>query len=90
MLFVETDSTGLNDDKLKETTMANQSHRGGTKKSAAQTGSEQQHQGVHPGSTTQSQQKHEKKTGSRNTPGADPHANEQIVPKKDHYESNQA
>jgi hypothetical protein len=62
--------------------MANQSQRGGMKKTAAQTGSEKQEQGVHPGSSTQSHAKSEKKTGSHNSPGADTHAGEQIVPKK--------
>ncbi len=67
--------------------MANQSQRGGMKQTKAQTGTEQKHQGVHPGSTTQSEAKGEKKTGSRNTPGADPHEGERVVPKKERHDS---
>lgn len=67
--------------------MANQSHRGGMKQTGSQTGSEQKHQGVHPGSMTQSVAEDEKKTGSLGAAGADPHAGEQIVPKKETYET---
>jgi hypothetical protein len=70
--------------------MANQSQRGGMKQTKSQTGSEQKHQGVHLGSSTQSDAKNEKHTGSRNTPGADPHAGEQVVPKKDRYDSDES
>lgn len=59
--------------------MADQSKRGGMKSPRNQTGSEKQHQGVHPGSTTQSAGSSQKKSGR------DPHAHEQIVEKKDHY-----
>ena len=67
--------------------MANQSQRGGMKQTGAQTGGEKQHQGVHPGSTTQSRADDEKKTGSKGAPGADKHAGEQVVPEKETYES---
>jgi hypothetical protein len=56
--------------------MANQSHRGGMKTPSAQSGSEKQHQGVHPGSTTQSVGSSQKKSGR------DPHAHEPTLPKK--------
>jgi hypothetical protein len=69
--------------------MSNDSHRGGMKQSGAQTGGEKRHQGVHPGSTTQSAAHDEKKTGSKGTPGPDKHAGEQIVPKKESYEAEQ-
>ena len=67
--------------------MANQSHRGGMKQTASQTGSEKKHQGVHPESSTQSEADDAKKTGSRQSPGADPHAGGQVVPKKETYET---
>ena len=70
--------------------MANQSHRGGMKKTGAQTGGEKQHQGVHPGSTTQSEAHDRKQTGSQGTPGHDKHAGEQVVPKKESYASDEA
>jgi hypothetical protein len=70
--------------------MANDSLRGGLQKTAAQTGSEKQHQGVHPGSTTQSVAHGEKKTGSKGSPGGDKHAGERIVPKKETYEADKA
>ena len=58
------------------------------KQSASQTGDEKQHQGVHPGSTTQSPGAgSDKKTGSRGTPGRDKHAGEQVVEKKERYAS---
>ena len=55
--------------------MTDQSKRGGMKETP-RTGNAGQHQGVHPGSTTQN------KEG-----GGDKHAGEQIVPKKESYES---
>lgn len=67
--------------------MANQSNRGGMKQTANQTGSEKKHQGVHPESSTQSEAHDAKKTCSRQTPGPDPHAGEQVVAKKESYES---
>ena len=63
--------------------MANQSQRGGMKQPASQTGGESQHQGVHPGSTSQSKAKSAKESGSRQTPGPDPHAGERAVPRKE-------
>ena len=63
--------------------MANQSQRGGMKQPASQGGGEAKHQGVHPDSTSQSKAKDAKETGSRQTPGPDPHAGERVVPKKD-------
>ena len=67
--------------------MTNQNNRGGLQKTGSQTGSEKQHQGVHPQSSTQSQANNDKKTGSKGSPGGDKHAGEQIVPKKETYEA---
>ena len=67
--------------------MTNQSHRGGMQKTASQTDTGKKHQGVHPESSTQSEADDAKKTSSRQSPGADPHAGEQIVPKKDTYQT---
>jgi hypothetical protein len=67
--------------------MSNDSQRGGLQQTTAQTGSEKRRQGVHPGSTSQSAARDEKKTGSEGTLGPDKHAGEQVVPKKESYET---